>query len=512
MTQAVLLRNGLIFDGTGDAPFRGSVLLDGDRIGYVGSGKVHVEAEVIDCTGLAIAPGFVDGHSHSDLQAIENRPEKLLQGVTTEVVGNCGFSPFPAAGDRGQLHDFAGGILYGHGDWGWPNVRGYLDAIEKGSGTTGVVPLVGHGTLRIGVAGQRLGALSTREQEHLETLLEDALSSGAAGLSTGLMYSPGASAPAEELLRLCAIVARRAKVYATHMRDYGDRLVEAVDEQIDLARKTGCRLQVSHFQAVGRRNWPAQQVALDRIESARAHGVDVAFDCYPYTRGSTVLTQLLPQSALEGGTPALIARLHDPSQRAAIAREADEALAQGWDCILVSSVGSATNEVLIGSTIADIAASRKAAPIDAALDLLIEEGGRVNILEVNQSDDNLRQALTHPFSNIISDGFYVKGRPHPRLHGTFPHLLGSVARDSGWMTMSEAVRKITALPAERFRLHTLGKIEQGLQSDITVFNPATVRSAATYENPEVRPEGIDYVFRRGRMLLRHGTSILSADD
>lgn len=499
--KPVLLRNGLVFDGSGAAPSAGSVLLRDGTIEWAGRGEVPVQVEAIDCTDLAIAPGFIDGHSHSDLQVMENRPEKLRQGVTTEVVGNCGFSAFPAPKDRRPLHDFANGIFCGRGDWGWPGAREYLDAVEKSSSSASVLPLAGHGTLRICVAGQKLGKLDSGEQSAMERLLDDALGAGAAGLSTGLMYAPGASAPPAELERLCGIVARRGKVYATHMRDYGDRLIEAVDEQLDLARRTGCRLQISHLQAVGPRNWHRQQAALDHIERAREEGLDVAFDCYPYTRGSTVLTQLLPQWALAGGTSEMVGRLKDPRTRAVIARETETSLAQGWDGILLSAVRSAANQQLVGHSIAEIAKSRNAAPVETALDLLVEESGQVNMLEINQSDDNLRQALAHPLSSVISDGFYVRGRPHPRLHGTFPHLLGTIARDRRWLSLSEAIRKITSLPARRFGIDRAGLLKPGFAADVTVFNPRTVGSPATYEDPARPPKGIEYVFRSGREIL-----------
>jgi len=321
------------------------------------------------------------------------------------------------------------------------------------------------------------------------------------------MYAPGASAPPNELERLCGIVARHGKVYATHMRDYGDRLIEALDEQLELARRTGCRLQISHLQAVGPRNWHRQQAALDRIERAREEGLDVAFDCYPYTRGSTVLTQLLPQWALAGGTSELVSRLGDPRTRAVIAQETEAGLAQGWDGILLASVGSAANQHLVGDSIAGIAKSRNVAPIEAALDLLVEERGQVNMLEINQSEDNLRQVLAHALSSIISDGFYVRGRPHPRLHGTFPHLLRAIARDRHWLSLSEAIRKITSLPAGRFGLNRAGRLERGFAADVTVFDPRTVGSPATYENPDLPPQGIEYVFLRGREILHRGAVV-----
>jgi dihydroorotase/N-acyl-D-amino-acid deacylase len=500
------LAGGLIFDGSGRPPRAGSVLVDGDRIAAAGELPLCSNARVIDCTGLAVAPGFIDGHSHSDLQLLENRPEKVLQGVTTEVVGNCGFSPYPARACRHELHEFANGILAGQGDWGWASAKDYLDDLSRNS-RSGAMSLVGHGTLRIAVAGTRLGPLPESDVAAMERLLADALTQGAAGFSTGLMYSPGASAPFEELVQLCSVVARHGKVYATHMRDYSDRLEEAVEEQLELARRTGCRLQISHLQAVGSRNWARQCRVLDRIEQAAESGIDVSFDCYPYTRGSTVMTQLLPQWALEGGIDGLLRRLADPGERRQIGAEAECDLAQGWDGIQVSAVGSAKNGTLVGLSLAAIAGERHATPLEAMLDLLVEERGNVNILEINQSEENLREALCHPLANVISDGFYVNGRPHPRLHGTFPHLLGEICRDRGWMTLEQAIHKITQRPAERFHLAGRGRLLPGFFADITVFDPAQIGSPATYDEPATPPLGIHRVFRNGRLLSEDGAVV-----
>ena len=336
----LLLQGGTVVDGTGDSPRTADVLIADGRIAAVGRVEPPADARAIDCAGLTVAPGFIDIHSHSDLQAIESRPEKALQGVTTEVVGNCGFSAFPAAVERGPLHDFANGILCGTGDWGWPGAAEYF-AAARGARMVRVESLVGHGTLRVAVAGLRLGALTESEMQAMEAALDEALAAGACGFSTGLMYSPGASAPFEELERLCRVTARRGKVYATHMRNYSFRLAEAVEEQIELARRTGCRLQISHLQAAGRAAWGMQQAALEKIERARAEGLDVAFDCYPYVYGSTVLTQLMPQSALEGGAAGLVARLTDAGARARLARETVAGMFHAWKDVIIAAVGSA---------------------------------------------------------------------------------------------------------------------------------------------------------------------------
>jgi len=291
------------------------------------------------------------------------------------------------------------------------------------------------------------------------------------------------------------------------MRDYGFHLMKAVDEQIELARRAGCRLQISHFQAVGEANWSRQAQALERIERARDQGVDVAFDCYPYVAGSTVLSQLLPQRALEGGVSGLIGRLTDAPQRARIARETIAGMAHRWTDLFISAVASAANQPVVGRSIQAIAEMRACEPIDVVLDLLVEESGAVNMLEFNQSPENLRQALTHPLSNIISDGFYVNGRPHPRLHGAFAELLGGVCREKRWMELPEAVRKITSYPAERFGLRGRGRVSAGYYADLVVFNAGRIGSPATYERPEQPPEGIHYVLREGRVTVRPGKSV-----
>jgi dihydroorotase/N-acyl-D-amino-acid deacylase len=335
----------------------------------------------------------------------------------------------------------------------------------------------------------------------MESLLDESLAAGACGFSTGLMYSPGESAPFDELERLCRVVARRNKIYTTHMRDYGFRLGDAVAEQLELARRTGCRLQISHFQAVGEANWGRQAAALEQIERARAEGVDVAFDCYPYVAGSTVLSQLLPQWALAGGNPGLVARLTDRSERQRIARDTVAGMAHRWTDLYISAVASEANRPAIGRNLQEIAAMRGCEPIDVVMDLIVEERGAVNMLEFNQSEENLRQTLAHPLSNVISDGFYVNGRPHPRLHGTFPELLGRVCRDQNWMPLAEAIRKITSRPAERFGLTDRGLVRSGYRADLVVFDAERIGSPATYDDPERAPVGVLCVLREGAFTV-----------
>lgn len=399
-----------------------------------------------------------------------------------------------------RLRQFANGILCGDDHWGWPSTEAYLYSVAH-SQTANVVSLVGHGSLRVAVAGSKQGPLPEADLARMESLLAEALDAGAAGFSTGLMYAPGASAPSYELERLCKVVAGRNKIYTSHIRSYFSDLVAAVEEQIELARRTGCRLQISHLQAVGAANWPQHALAIAAIERAHEQGIDVEFDCYPYIAGSSVLTQLLPQSVLDGGTDAMLGRLTDPVQRAGIAREVSSGLPWRWQDIFISSVGSRANRGSIGKNLAELANDRKTEPVDLLIDLLIEERGDVNMISFNQSEDNLKLSLTHPLATIISDGYYVKGgRPHPRLHGTFPLLMGTICRQRGWIPLADAVHKVTARPASRYGLTDRGRLAVGAYADVTVFDANTIDSPATYEQPELPPVGIHHVFRNGRLL------------
>ncbi len=499
----ILLSHGSVVDGSGADASAASVLLDGERIVAIGPDLDAHDCRRIDCTGLIIAPGFIDLHSHSDLQVLEARTEKLKQGVTAEVVGNCGFSPFPYTDDPATLREFGAGILGKSEGWGWSSAASYIEALRSAKSLDRALPLVGHGSLRIAVHGLGQEALSTRELDNMCGLLEDSLDAGCVGLSTGLMYAPGSAADPHELGRLCEAVARKNKLYATHIRGYGKTLVEAVNEQIELAERTGCRLQISHLQAAGRKHWDLQAPALAAIEAARVRGVDVEFDIYPYQCGSSVLTQLLPLWTMDGGIPALLNRINNGSSRAQIVQELKDSPID-WRDVTISSVNSTFNQSLIGKTVNDAAAIRDRQEVDLVLDLLAEEQGAVNMITFNQSETNLRQLITHDLCSVITDGFYVKGKPHPRLHGTYPELLGKLVRDLAWLSLPKAIHKSTAQPAARLDLKDVGVVKKGYVADVVVFDPDRIQSRSSYTDPAADPEGIAYVIKKGEILLeRH---------
>jgi len=505
-----ILKSGTIVDGTGAAPFLGDVIISLDRIVSVGEARsgvsaasTNIECEIIDCKGYVIAPGFIDAHSHSDLQVLENCTEKLLQGVTTEVVGNCGFSAYPLPDNPQVLRDFANGIFCGNNSWGWNSASEYLASASRSRVST-VVSLVGHGSLRIKVAGDTSRALTNRELDGMTRLLDEALQQGATGLSSGLMYSPGSGASPEELTALCRVVARRGGVYTTHMRSYSAGLIEAVREQISIAEASGCRLQISHLQAAGEDHWPLQQRALEAIEQAFARGVDVGFDVYPWLAGSTVLTQVLPQAALDGGIAKLLSRLTDSVQRESIRREIRPEAR--WSGVVITSVANDAAS-LVGKSVQEIANARGIDPESAVLDILLRQEGDVNIVEHCQSTENLHALLTHPLGIVVTDGVYTKGRSHPRLYGTFPLLLGDIVRKRKWLSLEEGVHKVTGKPSATFHIEGRGRIEKGHVADMTVFDPQTIHTEASYERPDVVPSGIKSVWRNGMVVVNDGLAV-----
>jgi dihydroorotase/N-acyl-D-amino-acid deacylase len=506
ISRPLLLIGATVVDGTGASPYLADISVVDDRIASISPLKFGVIPRalpetplVIDCKGMVVAPGFIDVHSHSDLQVVEGRTEKLVQGVTTEIVGNCGFSPFPLPANPDALRRFANGIFAGGNDWGWNSASEYLQSAAQ-SPTANVAALVGHGSLRVKVAGHACRQLTKTELDKMIGLLDDELSQGAAGLSSGLMYSPGSAATADELTELCCVTARHGAVYATHIRDYAARLVEAVEEQIMIAERSGCRLQISHLQAVGEANWPLQQKSIAAIEDAVARGVDITFDAYPWLAGSTVLTQLLPQSALDGGFQTFRRKIEDRWEREQIVLQVEAEHGRRWKDLFLSSVKH-NDSSIVGRSIQEIAAERAVAPSIAVLDILDEQEGEANILEYNQSLENLHDVLAHPLCLVVTDGLYTRGQPHPRLYGTFPLLLGEVVRERQWLTLAEAVRKVTFLPAERLHLQGQGCIRSGSAASLVIFDPEKIQNHATYDDPTRKPTGIAYVIRNGRILV-----------
>jgi N-acyl-D-amino-acid deacylase len=496
----LILRNGRVIDGTGAPGRQADVLVRGGHIAEIGVGTVADVLE-IECAGMVVAPGFIDAHSHGDQEVLQHLPYKIQQGVTTEIVGNCGFSLFPTRPNpAGEL--ITGELFDGEPREGMATAADYYAAVKQAGTYVNVAALTGHGPLRIWGMQMRGGPPQPAEQQEMERALDACLETGSIGLSTGLNCMPSSFANTEELVGYGRVLRRHNRFYTTHMRDYKFRVVEAVDEALAVGRRARIPVQLSHLQVVGQKNWHKLETVLEHIEEARREGVDVAMDAYPYLAGSCSLTQLLPAWCQDGGVPALRARLESPADSDRISRETEDGMSNTWDDIVVCKIATGADATLVGRSIAHIAAERNQAPAATALHLIREAG--VWIISFNNHEANLRKVLAHPLTSIITDGLVVEGISHPRTFGTYPKLLGEFVREKGWFTLEEAVHKSSGLPASRFHLRGRGTLAPAYAADIVVFDPATIGCDGDYEHPARAPRGIAQVLVNGRFAIRDG--------
>jgi N-acyl-D-amino-acid deacylase len=502
----IIIRNGTVFDGLGTPGKEQDVVIAGGRITSVAQHAPERGATEIDARGLAVAPGFLDIHSHGDGSMWEDpRAESLIrQGITTIVVGQDGSSRAPR-GDRDTESDDSRRQFATFGEL-WT-------ALDRLHPSVNVASMVGLGTLRGIIVGGDDRPATADELARMERLVGAALADGACGVSTGLEYTPGAFAPRDELIALCRPLARLRLPYATHMRNEDDRLIEAIDEAIAVARGAGCPLQISHLKTQGPRNWSKLETAFARVAAARAAGCDAAFDRYPYVAYQTGLTNLFPVWSRDGSTDAFLARLADTSVAPRIKREAlaKVELIGGWDNVMIANVVDASDRPAEGARLGAYAKSRSVDPYDMAVALLRRSRGNVGMVGFAMSEDNLDRILAHPHGMVCSDGgaFAVdgpsrRGHPHPRGLGTFPRVLGRYARERKALTLAQAINKMTALPASRIHVNDRGRLAPRMAGDVVVFDPATVHDTATYEEPFQYPVGIKAVIVNGVVALRDG--------
>nr|WP_055503777.1 amidohydrolase family protein [Nonomuraea pusilla] len=525
----VLIRGGTLVDGTGGPPRRADVAVREGRVVAVteadargsgalpgGDGRVASGGRaapggravlVIDADGLVVAPGFVDLHSHADFTVLD-APEAeacLRQGVTTLVTGNCGMSPFPAHGPASQ------GSPLGTGrDACLPGMDAFAAAVDAARPAVNIAPLVGHGALRAAVLGQDRRAAGRDELARMLRLLAEAAEQGAFGLSSGLIYAPGRFAATGELVALAAEAARRGLLYATHLRDEGDHLIEAVEEALSVAARSGARLQISHLKAMGPANHGRVASALGLLDAARAAGVDVACDVYPYAASSTTLTSRLPAWALDGGVPALLDRLADAAVRRRVLDGLRPAVGRTFlpEGVVIASLPPGPYAGRVGDSIAAIAADLGVEPAAAVLEVLAAHRGQVMIVNHAMAERDVDAVLAHPSSAVASDGWVLRapgdGHPHPRSFGTFARVLGRHVRERRVLGLPEAVRKMSGLPAARLGLAGRGTVAPGQVADLCVFDQDAVTDLATYADPWRYAGGVRHVLVSGEPVLLDG--------
>jgi len=500
----IVVRNGTVFDGLGGPGRELDVAMVNGTISAVGKRLAQRGAVEIDARGHAVAPGFIDIHSHGDGSLWSDpRAESLVrQGITTIVVGQDGSSHAPReAGANGE------------GERSYDRFADLWSAIETLRPSVNVASMIGLGTVRAVVIGGKDRPATSAELARMTAMVRDAIANGACGASSGLEYTPGAFAPLDELIALCKPLAARRLPYATHMRNEDDRLIEAIDEAIAVARGAGCPLQISHLKTQGPRNWPKLDTAFARVAAARAAGCDAAFDRYPYVAYQTGLSNLFPVWSRDDSTGAFLKRLADPSTADRIKREtlAKVELIGGWDNVMIANVSASGDRAAEGARMGKYAGSLSVDPYATAVALLQRSHGSVGMVGFAMSEDNLDRILAHPQGMVCSDGgaFAVdgptrRGHPHPRGLGTFPRILARYVRERKALELQQAINKMTALPASRIHLRNRGRIATGMAADIVVFNPATVADKATFEEPFQYPTGIDTVIVNGVVALRDG--------
>jgi N-acyl-D-amino-acid deacylase len=493
--QRTVFTNVTCFDGTGAPPRRLDVWVDGPRIEQLSDpGEAHAGWTVVPGDGLALAPGFIDVHSHADAAPFRAEPDpaKVLQGVTTEVVGNCGYSLLGAGSPR---------TTDGH-------PGRYFAELDAAQPVTNIAPLIGHGTIRGLVMGLDARAPSTGEMAAMRAVLAEALDRGAFGVSSGLFYAPGSYADADELTRWIEGFADRPIVYASHIRNEGDGLLEAVDEFLQVGLATGVRLELSHHKAAGLRNWGKTEASLRRIAAVRAAGVDVALDVYPYTASSTNVSANLPPWVLDGGPAAALARLRDVAILPRIQRDCEEGMA-GWESMVAATgydrmvIASTRRGEGHGHTLTAYAAARGLSPFQGMVQLLVDNDLDATMVVHSMHQDDLNRVLADARCWIGSDAGSVAANthPHPRLTGTFPRVLGRLVREQGRLTWAEAVYRMTGGPARHFHIPDRGVVRAGAVADLVLFDPARIQDGSTFEEPWRPPDGIQGVWIAGERVV-----------
>jgi N-acyl-D-aspartate/D-glutamate deacylase len=500
MAYDILIRGGLLLDGTGAAGKLGDLAIRDGRIAAIGAGLNADAAKVIDARGLAVAPGFIDIKTHSDFTLPINpkAESKVRQGVTTEIIGHCGFSVAPALPGKVELlRDY----LSPSAPWlpfrelSFPD---YLDSFPATAVNAGM--LVGHNTLRLMVMGMANRPPTADELQHMTALLDEALDAGALGLSSGLFTAPGSYAQPDEMIALCHVVKRHNAGYFTHLRDESSKVLEALEEAIEIAEVCGVHVEIVHFKCSGVDNWGKAARALDMIARAKARGLDVDCDSYPYAAGSNPLKNLMPQWVQDGGVEAMLERLALAATRerirADIARDGlnNWGRIPSWDCVQISISPNLPQHA--GRTIGALAAERGQDPIDTVADYLVDDKGATRVLVTSISEDDIRDIVRSPLALVGSDGNCVatygtvsQGMPHPRFYGTFPRIIGRYVAEQGVLPLELAVHKMTGATARALKLAERGLLREGYRADVTIFDPADFKDRASYADPHQYPTG-----------------------
>jgi len=511
----LVIKDGLVYDGLGNPGLVTDIGISRDLIKYLGKISYSRGRAVLEARGLAVAPGFIDVHDHSDVQLLVNpKAESAVhQGITTTISGNCGSSPFPIADEIFEQEKDSLKKRY-EIDLTWRDIQGFFSRIEEKGIALNYGTLVGQGAIRGAAMGFNDRAPKPAELEKMKALVSENLKNGALGLSSGLEYTPGSFAQPDELVELCKIVALAGGVYATHMRDEGDALIESLMETIDVAKKSGVSVQISHLKVAYPRNWGKINAAIVKIEEAKKDGVDIFCDRYPYIAGATSLDFNFPLWARQGTTEEFLSRLKDPYQDAKLRSyiaEREKKL-ESWDKVVISYVLTEKNRKFEGKNILEASREAGKPPYEFMRDLLIEENDQVGIVIFMMKEENLSRILAHPLVGIGTDGearapygLLGRGKPHPRVYGTFPRAIGKYVREEKLLKLEEMLKKMTSVPAKKFGLQKRGVVRAENIADLVIFDPDKIIDKATWKEPHQYPAGVEYVLVNGEIVIDKGS-------
>jgi N-acyl-D-amino-acid deacylase len=514
-----VIRNGLIFDGSGQPPFKGDIAIDGDRIAYIGPHAPGKGRSEVDAHGKAVAPGFINMLAHPEESLlIDGRAlSDLKQGVTLEVMGEDSMGPLTPAMKK-DLSSHQGDIHY---DVNWTTLGEYMEKLQQRGIAPNVASFVGAGTIRVNVLGEDNVQPTPPQLQEMRALVHQAMEQGALGVTTALIYNPNTYAKTPELIALAEESARCGGMYIAHMRSEGDRIVDAVQETIDIAKGSGAPAEIYHLKVAGRVNWNKLDAVIKQVEAARAAGTRITADMYLYTAGATGLDVSMPAWVQEGGLDKWIARLKDPAIRARVLAEMRDP-SPTWENLLQRSgaKGALLLEFknpalkpLTGKTLDEVATMRGVSPEEAAMQLVAEDGSRVGVAYFLMSEENVRREVALPWVSFGSDasapapeGVFLQSNEHPRAYGNFVRVLAKYVRDEKVISLEEAIRKLSALPAQNLSIKDRGMLRKGYFADVVIFDPRTVQDHSTYEKPHQLASGVDEVWINGVSALHDGAA------
>lgn len=510
----LIIRNGKIIDGTGSPWYYGDIAIKNDKIDKIGNLKSCQGKEEINAHGKVVSPGFIDMHTHSDLVILDTPliEAKVRQGITTDLLGQDGIAaaPLPEKYVSPWRKNLAGLDGTPPIEWDWTTIGNYLTKIEENQPSYNLAVLAPHGNIRMEVMGLENRAATDEEITQMQDVLRRSLNEGAVGLSTGLIYPPCCFAEMKELEALCQVVAEYGVPLVIHQRSEGDEILESMDELIEMMIRCEGHLHFSHLKNCGKDNWYKTADVIKKIDQARENGLEVTFDQYPYTAGSTMLSAILPPWVHNGGTEAMLKRLEDPQLKEQMIQEMASALKgwdsmskwAGWDGIIITSVETDDKQYCVGKTIEEIAKiDGRSDFAGIALDLIHHEKNGVGMIDFVMDEESVKAFLKHPSGTIGSDGL-LGGKPHPRAYGSFPRILGKYVREEGVLPLEDMIRRMTSQPARIIGLQDRGIIREGLKADLVIFDQEEIIDKATFENSRQFNKGIEAVIVNGQIVIR----------